>query len=57
MFRLRNVVTSDFVVQLLHVLRATGLHFFSSSSRNKENTDDFKKYFMEVSHKGPVKLM
>ena len=48
MFRLRNVVTSDFVVQLLHLLRVKGLYFFSSPSRSKENTEDFKKYLMNV---------
>ena len=50
-FRLRNVVTSNFVVQLLHLLRVKGLYFFSSPSRNKENTEDFKKYLMNISHK------
>ena len=46
--RLRNVVTSNFVVQLLHLLRVKGLYFFSSPSRSKENTEDLKKYFMSV---------
>ena len=50
-FRLRNVVTSNFVIQLLHLLRVKGLCCFSSPSRNKENTEDFKKYLMIVSHK------
>ena len=50
-FRLRNVVTSNFVIQLLHRLRVKGLHFFSSPSRSKENTEDFEKYVMKVSHK------
>ena len=35
-------MTSNFIVQLSHLLRAKGLYFFSSSSRNKENTEDFK---------------
>ena len=51
MFRLRNAVTSNFIVQVLHLLRVKGLYFFSSPSRNKENTEDFKKYLMNVSHK------
>ena len=48
---LRNVVTSNFVVQLLHLLRAKGLYFFSSSPKSKENTEEFKKYLMNVSNK------
>ena len=28
-----------------------GYIFFSTSSRNKENTEDFEKYLMNVSHK------
>ena len=50
-FRLRNVVTTNFVAQILHLLRVKGLYFFSSPSRNKENTKDFKKNLMNVSHK------
>ena len=63
MIRLRNVVTSNFVVQLLlHLLRVKGLYFTVVlqeakkiqkilTSRSKENTEDFKKYLMNVSHK------
>ena len=39
-FRLRNVVTSNFVVQLLHFLRVKWLYFFSISSRSKEDAED-----------------
>ena len=49
--QLRNAVTSNIVVQLLHLSNVEGLYFFSSSSRSKENTEDFKKYLMNVSHK------
>ena len=38
-------------IQLLHLLRVKGLCCFSSPLRNKENTEDFKKYLMNVSHK------
>ena len=45
-FRLRNIVTSNFVVQLLHLLRVKGLYFFSSFSKSKENTDDiYSEYY------------
>ena len=37
----KSVVTSKFVVQLLHLLRVKELYFFSSPLRNKENTEDF----------------
>ena len=48
---LTHVVTSSFVVQLLHLLRVKGLYFFNSPSISKENTEDFKKNLMNVSHK------
>ena len=37
----KSVVTSKFVVQLLHLLRGKEPYFFSSLLRNKENTEDF----------------
>ena len=37
----KSVVTSKFVVQLLHFLKVKELYFFSSPIRNKENTEDF----------------
>ena len=40
--RPRNVVISNFVIQLLRLLRVKGLYIFSSPSRSKENTEDFK---------------
>ena len=47
-FRLRNAVTSNL---LSNYYTVEGLYFFGSSSRNKENTEQFKKYLMNVSHK------
>ena len=50
-FRLKNVVTSNFVVQLLHLSRVKGLYFLGSFSRNQENTEDFNKDPYGVSQK------
>ena len=50
--RLRNAATSDFVVQLLNLLRVKGLYFFSSSSEEaKKNKKDLEKYLINISHK------
>ena len=38
-FRLRHLVTSNFVVWLLHILWVKQQYFFSSSSISKENID------------------
>ena len=43
MFRLRYLVTLNFVVQLLNLLWVKQQYFFSSSSRSKENTENFFK--------------
>ena len=46
---IRSEYASDFCQDRKSAFK--GLYCFSASSRSKENTEDFEKYVMNVSHK------